>query len=180
MYHLAFELDITRDYLILDKLVEGGEELVVLPTANILEREPTYALDRWKEYEPGLIAWNYPDKKITLIAGLYWVAGIYGLYNIDREKIWIGSSQQLRKRWNTHLTARRHGLANELQQDLKAGNRFLFCVLQVLEIYSEAKRSLWWDARLPTNSTQLRIAEQGWMDRLPKECLYNQRRAYRR
>ena len=181
MYSTAFELDTNRNYPILDKLVESGvEELIVLPTANTIAREPTHHLDRWKEYKPGLISWNYPDREMKPIVGLYWVAGVYGLYNIDREKIWIGSSQQLRKRWNKHLTARKYGLANELQHDLAAGDRFLFCVFEVLEIYSEAKRSLWWSFRLPCDSTQLRIAEQSCMDRLPKEDLYNQRRAYRR
>ena len=117
---------------------------------------------------------------MTTIVGLYWVAGVYGLYNIDREKIWIGISQQLRKRWNRHLTGHKYGLVNKLRQDLAAGDRFLFCVFQVIEIYSQAKRSLWWTFRLPPERTQLRIAEQSWMDRLQKEDLYNQQRAYRR
>ena len=181
MYSCAFELDTKRDYPILDKLIKSGiEELIVIPTANTLDGEPTYNFDRWKAHKSGIIAWNYPDREITPIVGLYWVAGVYGLYNIDREKIWIGSSQQIRKRWNKHLTAGKYGLANELQQDLKAGDRFLFCVLDVLKIYSQDERSLWWDCRLPCDSTQLRITEQSYMDRLPKEDLYNQRRAYGR
>ncbi len=180
MYKFAFELDTQRNYPILDKLRDSGmQELLVLPTANTLEKEPTYALDQWRSTGLVLKAWDYINKEMTYISGLYWVAGVYGLYNIDREKIYIGHSQQLRKRWNRHLTARYHGLRNELQRDLAMGQHFLFCVLESLETYNQDKRQLWWDFPLKHDKSRLRRAEQAWLDRLSKADLYNQRRACR-
>jgi len=80
MYSCAFELDTKRDYPILDKLIKSGiEELIVIPTANTLDPELTYNFDRWRGHKSGIRAWDYPERVMTPIVGLYWMTGVYGL-----------------------------------------------------------------------------------------------------
>ena len=76
----TFEVDITRDYPVLDRSIESGvEEVLVIPTANTPEREPTYHFDRWRGHKSGIRAWDYPERVMIPIVGLYWITGVYGL-----------------------------------------------------------------------------------------------------
>jgi hypothetical protein len=170
-------LDTNREYAILMLLASyiTAGHLFVIST-----REPTWS-DTWRDGPPRIRAWDYVSKEHYLIRGLYWVAGIYGIYNIQREKIWIGSSKRIYKRWNMHLDGDRLGVHNDLKTHLKAREPFLLCILEICEIYSPLKRILWWKraTREEFDKTELRRREQVWLDRVPKVFLYNKIRAFR-
>ncbi len=181
MLTAAFPLDTKRQYEVLDLLVQNGAvELWVRPTANYTLYEPTWRLDNWKKQEPFWL-WDYVRKCYGECPGLYWVAGVYGLYNIDKEKISIGSSILLRKRWSSHISSQKLSRKNELQHDLSKGNRFLFCLLETTRVHPIEVRKIWWH-NPPLidyiDCTRLRKAEQKWMERIPKSYLYNKRKAY--
>ena len=62
------------------------------------------------------------------------VSGVYGFWNIENGKIYIGSSKNIKSRINNHLSKLRNGRHEnkEMQKDFDDGNKFM--VFNVLEV----------------------------------------------
>lgn len=89
-------------------------------------------------------------------------AGIYQIKNLINNKVYIGSSINIKARWNKHISQLRKGIhpnKHLLNSYIKYGeNNFLFSILEEI-----------------TNNSELLIREQFYIDSCEKQLLYNVR-----
>uniref|UniRef100_B8HWJ7 Excinuclease ABC C subunit domain protein n=1 Tax=Cyanothece sp. (strain PCC 7425 / ATCC 29141) TaxID=395961 RepID=B8HWJ7_CYAP4 len=171
-----------EEFVVLEYLAKGDPPLLpIFKVSPSRYRDQIIKNSQYIGRRPPLLGYDYIHKCPILTIGLTWATGIYAIYNRDKEKIWIGSSIQIRGRWVSHLCGCQwiaREKRNELQQDLFSNpSSFFFCAVEILQRYDASTRSFRWYGGSPYSTEDLRQREQFWLDLIPKEHSYNVNRA---
>lgn len=67
-------------------------------------------------------------------------SGVYAILNTENNKIYIGSSRNIRKRLKSHKTSLENGKSNivEMQKDFENGNKFIAFVVTPVALCSQS------------------------------------------
>ena len=76
-------------------------------------------------------------KNITISKNIKKIAGVYAIWNLNNQKVYIGSSKNIKSRIGSHLTKlrnKKHEIS-DMQKDYDKGDNFIiFKVLEVADV----------------------------------------------